>query len=88
MSIIQQRKILSRIAELETDIATLKRVRVEIATIGYASSTMSSGGGSKSWTAADVDKIASAISAMIKELRQLRAVLGGTTGKRTIIVYS
>ena len=75
MTTLQKRKILTRIAEVEADIEELKRCRVEIAKTGYASATMSSGGGSKSYTRLDVSKITEAISALTSELKKLRAML-------------
>lgn len=75
MTITQKRKILTRIAEVEADIEELKRCRVEIAKNGYASATMSSGGGSKSYTRLDLSKITEAISSLTSELKKLRAML-------------
>lgn len=75
MTTVQKRKILTRIAEVESDIDELKRCRVEIAKNGYASATMSSGGGSKSFTRLDLSKITEAISALNSELKKLRAML-------------
>lgn len=48
---------------------------MEIATKGYASATMSSGGGSKSYTRLDLDKISSLISELLKELNEWRNLL-------------
>ena len=75
MTTTQKRKILTRIAEVEADIEELKRCRVEIAKNGYASATMSSGGGSKSYTHLDLSKITEAISALTSELKKLRTML-------------
>lgn len=93
MTIIQKRKVLQRISEVENDIAELKKTRQEIAASGYASATMSSGGGSRSYTRNDISKITEAISALTSELRQLRAMLNNTSGaqpiwKNVTIVYS
>lgn len=77
---------------MESDIAELKRCRAEIAKNGYASATMSSGGGSKSYTRLDVSKLTEAISALTSELKQLRAMLAGGAGQtiwQTVLtVYS
>lgn len=62
-------------SEVENDIAELKRCRSEIAKTGYASATISSGGGSKSYTRMDLSKITEAISALTSELKKLRAML-------------
>lgn len=60
---------------LERDIAELKRCRMEIASSGYASATMSSGGGSKSYTRLDLSGITETIARMTKELQDYRAML-------------
>ena len=75
MTITQQRKLLQRMSEVEKDIEELKRCRSEIAKNGYASATMSSGGGSKSYTHIDLSKITEAIAALTSELKQLRTML-------------
>ena len=72
MTIDQKRKTLQRIAVLESDIEKLKQVRVEIAQTGYSSATLSSGGGSKSYTRLDISKITEAINALTSELKKLR----------------
>ena len=72
MTIDQKRKTLQRIAVLESDIEKLKQVRVEIAQTGYSSATLSSGGGSKSYTRLDISKITEAINALTSELKRLR----------------
>ena len=47
----------------------------EILSSGYASASISSNGGSKSYTRADADKITKAIITLQKELYQLNALL-------------
>ena len=66
---------MQRITQLEQDIDTLKQCRLDIAANGYASATMSSGGGSKSYTRIDLSKITEAITAMTSELKKLKAML-------------
>ena len=92
MTTVQKRKVLQRISEVENDIEELKRCRAEIAKNGYASATMSSGGGAKSYTRLDLSKITEAISAMTSELKQLRGMLSGSgqqsIWKNVLIVYS
>ena len=92
MTITQTRKVLQRIADVEKDIEELKKCRSEIAKNGYASATMSSGGGSKSYTRLDLSKITEAISALTSELKQLKAMIasGGqqTLWRNVHIVYS
>ena len=80
----QKRKILQRIANIESDIEALKKCRLEIATAGYASATLSSTGGTKSYTRLDLSKITEAISALTSELKQLRAMLRGDLGGQSI----
>lgn len=75
MTTVQKRKVLQRMSEVEKDLAELKRCRTEIAKNGYASATMSSGGGSRSYTHLDLSKITEAISALTSELKKLRAML-------------
>lgn len=75
MTIAQQKKIMKKIVGLENDIEALKAARLEIATKGYASATMSSGGGSKSYTRLDLDKISHMISELVKELTEWRNLL-------------
>ena len=79
----QKRKILQRIAVVESDIDALKKARTEIAANGYASATLASGGGSKSYTRLDISKLTEAISALTTELKQLRGMLG-TGGNQTL----
>ena len=92
MTIVQKRKVLQRMSEVESDIEELKRCRSEIAKNGYASATMSSGGGSKSYTRLDLSKITEAISALTSELKQLRGMLSGSgqqsLWKNVLVVYS
>lgn len=75
MTVSQKRKILARISEIDSDLTELKRVRAEIAKNGYASATMSSGGGSRSYTRLDLSKITEAILSLTSELKKLRAML-------------
>ena len=77
MTITQKRKVLQRISDIENDIAELKKARQEVASSGYASATVSSGGGSSSYTRSDISKITEAISALISEMKKLKALLAG-----------
>jgi hypothetical protein len=78
-------------SEVEQDIAELKRCRVEIAKNGYASATMSSGGGSRSYTRLDLSKITEAISSLTSELKKLRNMLkdigSQTLWQNVLVVY-
>lgn len=85
MTPVQQRKILIRIQQTEKEIEELKKVRSEILSKGYASASISSTGGSKSYTRIDVDKITKAIINLQKELEQLNSILlTGTSGDLNI----
>lgn len=77
MTIAQKRKTLQRIVDLEHDIAELKRCRTEVAMSGYASASLTSSSGSKSYTRLSIGQISEAISAMQDELRDLRQLLSG-----------
>ena len=77
MTITQKRKVLQRISDIENDIAELKKARQEVASSGYASATVSSGGGSRSYTHSDISKITEAISALTSEMKKLKALLAG-----------
>ena len=77
MTITQKRKVLQRISDIENDIAELKKARQEVASSGYASATVSSGGGSRSYTRSDISKITEAISALTSEMKKLKALLAG-----------
>ena len=87
MTIAQKKKIMKKIVGLENDIETLKAARLEIATKGYASATMSSGGGSKSSTRLDLDKISNMISELVRELTEWRNLLvtGNTRQIKTMV---
>lgn len=85
MTITQKRKILTRINEIETDISELKRVRKEIAENGYSSASMSSGGGSKSYTHLDLAKISTLISELTTELKGLRNLIVTDGGSDSVI---
>ena len=90
MTVIQQKKILTRIQQIEEDIETLKQARLEAVANGYSSATISSSGGSKSYTRIDADKITNIIKQLQKELHQLQGLL--TTGvanplKTIVTVY-
>ena len=91
MTIEQKRKTLARIAECQRDIAELKRVRMEIATSGTASATLSGGTGSRSYTRLDLRKISALIAELSRELTQYRTMIatGNPRGINTIAtIYS
>lgn len=92
MNTEQKRKTLQRIVQIEHDIDALKKARTEIAVNGYASATLASGGGSRSYTRLDISKLTETISALTSELRQLRNMLNTgslqTLWKTTLVTYS
>ena len=64
---------------------------MEVGTNGYASATISSSGGSKSYTRVDLDKLTSLIKELQRELEQYRNLLsdGQSNPLRTIVtIYS
>ena len=75
MTTLQKRKILKKIQEIELDLDTLQKTRLEIAVNGYASATLASSGGSKSYTRLDLDKITSLIEELSRELKSKRSLL-------------
>lgn len=91
MNIEQKKKLLQKIVALQSDIETLKKVRLELISSGYASASMSSGAGSKSYTRLDVDKVTSTISQLQVELKNCRKLLKGmsiSTPTQTYTIYS
>ena len=91
MNTTQMRKLLVTVTKLEKDIEELKRVRMELATSGYASASLSSTGGSKSFTRLDIGKVTELIAQMTKELAHYNTMLstGQSRSMNTIVtVYS
>lgn len=88
MTTSQKRKTLERIAQTESDFATLRRVRIEIATSGFASATLASGGGSKSYTRHDIGKITALITALESELKGLRKLLSPAASVLPSVTYT
>lgn len=80
MTTQQKVKILQNIVRLEGDIDTLKQARLEVIQTGYASATLSSSGGSKSYTRIDIDKMTSTIKELQKELAAYRNMLMSGSG--------
>jgi len=77
MTTDQKRKVLERIVKVEADVEELKRVRQELVSNGYASASLASGGGSKSYTRLDVSKVSETIMQLSAELKSLRSLLSG-----------
>ena len=78
MTIVMKKKILQRMQELEHDIDSLKRAQIEIATNGFASASLSSQGGSKSWTRINLKDLTDLLRELTMELTKLQNLL--TTG--------
>lgn len=81
---------MTKIVELEQDIDTLKRARIEAAENGYSSATLSTSGGSKSFSRYDIDKISNLINALLRELAQWRNLLATGNPRHintTVTVY-
>lgn len=82
MEEVRTRKILERISEVSDELSEARRVRREILASGSASASLSSGGGSKSYTRLDIDKITALIHELNRELSSLRGLLSGSGGLR------
>ena len=89
MTVNQQKKILKKIQLLELDIEKLEKVRIDLLSSGYASASMSSGGGSRSYTRMDVDKITNSIQILKTEVKNLKKILNGSkkSTPKTINIY-
>ncbi len=87
MTTEQSRKILKRIAALESDIEQLKECRKQLAIDGYASASMSSGGGSKSYTKMDIGKLTELIAELQGELKSCRNLLDNGQAATSRQVY-
>lgn len=88
MTTSQKRQIIERIAETEADIATMRRVRMEVAASGFASASLASGGGSKSYTRLDLARIIQLISALEKEVMGLRKLLAPASTVQPATTYT
>lgn len=77
MTIETKRKILISIQNLEHDIEELKRVRLELATAEFASASLSSGTGAKSYTRQSIGQLNEALKQMKIELQQYQSMLVG-----------
>lgn len=75
MTITQKKKILKKITELETNIEVLKQARIDAVASGFASATISTSQGSKSYTRLTPDQFTSVINELLKELTQWRNLL-------------
>lgn len=69
-----------KISALESDIEQLKQARLNIGTSEYASATLASSGGSKSFTRMSLDQLTNLIKELTSELKQYRKLLAGESG--------
>lgn len=88
MTTSQKRQIIERIAQTEADLATMRRVRMEVAASGFASASLASGGGSKSYTRLDLARIILLISALENELKGLRKLLAPASTVQPSVTYT
>lgn len=88
MTTTQKRQIIERIAQTEADLATMRRVRMEVAASGFSSASLASGGGSKSYTRLDLARIIQLISSLEKEVLGLRRLLAPATSVQTTTTYT
>ena len=74
--------------QLLKSIRTIDRVILDIATNGTASATLSAGGGSKSYTRLDIDKLRELRAEYLGRVAQINRRLAGfpSTGIRRILV--
>ncbi len=90
MTIGQKRKIIAKVQQLEGDVGQLEAVRVRLASAEFASASLSTGGGSQSYTRADIAKVDAAIKSMTAQLARLRRLLRGDApglGRTIYTVY-
>ena len=80
MTTVQKKKILIKIQQLESDIETLKKARLEIGVSGYTSATLASSGGSRSYTRLDISKLSELIEELKKELKSMHSLLHSESG--------
>ena len=67
----------------------MERARVDAAVSGYASCSLSSSGGARSYTRITIDQITDLINELNRQLAGLRALFFGNGGLRTITtIYS
>jgi hypothetical protein len=87
MNYIKKKKIIERMAEVQESLDVLKQARIDALAKGYASATISSGGGSKSYTRYSPDQFTQVINELLKELSQLRNLLvtGVSSPIKTIV---
>jgi hypothetical protein len=75
MNIHRQRDVLERIQNLRKDIERMEAARTEAAVNGYASASISSTNGSKSWTRMSLSEITKVLESLECRLESLRRLL-------------
>lgn len=89
MTTAQKRKLLEKIIQIEDDISQLERARIDAAVSGYASCSLSSSGGARSYTRITLDQITNLINELNRQLASLRSLFFGNGGIQTIeTIYS
>lgn len=81
----EQRRILKQIAECEGNISALRKARIEAALTGYASASISSSGGSKSYTRISLAEITALLKQLTRELAALKNLLATGNAQKGII---
>lgn len=71
------KKIMLKIQNLDAQISSIEETQFEIASNGYASASISSTGGSKSYTKLDLPKITALINSLKIERKKYQLMLGG-----------
>ena len=80
MTEYQKKKILQKIQETKAALEVLRNARLEAVANGYSSASISSGGGSQSYTRYTPDQFTALIRELEEELRQYICLLrNGTT---------
>lgn len=86
MTVYQKKKVLKKIEEIKENIEVLREARLEAMLNGYASASISSGGGSKSYSRFTPEQYSTLIAELERELKQYMSLIvnGTTTPFRTI----
>lgn len=86
MTVYQKKKVLKKIEELQENIEVLREARMEAMLNGYASASISSGGGSKAYSRFTPEQYSTLIVELERELKQYMSLIvnGTTTPFRTI----
>lgn len=75
MNRIVIQKIVQKISTLDQQIAQLEQVQFDLASNGYSSATISSSGGSRSYTRLDLPKVSTLLNSLKMERRKYQILL-------------